>query len=215
MATRRRSSSPAADPATDAAAEQAARQLARKRELDALVARLVACIPFSVLADARAARIAAGGNLAGGRPSLLTPTTAGVVLRAVAQGNYPTTACRAAGISADALREWQDRAAQGEEPFSAFVGMLDVAAGYHEARTIARLDEQADASWRAGVALAERRYKAHWGAQPAPPPVAPPAPAMNIITLDELPALLRLLGAAQPAVQVLDGEIVPDTERSP
>jgi hypothetical protein len=180
----------------------------RSQELDEVVARLVACIPFHVLEETRQERIAEGGLMAGGRPSSLSPQVASLAIRAVCQGNYPTTACRAAGINDATWDRWQARAAEGAEPFVSFCGMMAQAAGYHEAKTIARIDAQGALSWRAGVALVERRYRDRWGAVQGPAPVSAPPVTVNVITMGDLAALGGLLGSDTAPLQIVDGTVI-------
>jgi hypothetical protein len=98
-----------------------------------------------------------------GKPIKLTPSVQETVCRMVRDGNYFTIACRAAGISLDALARWRKRGAAGEEPFATFLQALEQAELEAETKLVEIWNSQAPEDWRAARDLLARRFPERWG----------------------------------------------------
>jgi hypothetical protein len=97
-----------------------------------------------------------------GRPSKLSPTIQETVCKFIAQGNYVSVACAAAGISPDALSDWRKRGASGEEPYAAFVAALEAAEIEAETRMVNIITSSAPEDWRAAAHWLGRARPARW-----------------------------------------------------
>jgi DNA-binding PucR family transcriptional regulator len=101
-----------------------------------------------------------------GRPPLASTEVAAKILKYLAQGNYLTTSCAAAGVSYKAVREWVQKAARDREagitsPYTEFADTITHAEAAAETSLVERLNVAED--WRAQSFLLERRHKERWG----------------------------------------------------
>ena len=56
-----------------------------------------------------------------GRPLKLTPSVSSRICDAVRKGCYLATAAKGAGVSIDALQDWRNRGAEGQQPYADFL----------------------------------------------------------------------------------------------
>ena len=103
------------------------------------------------------------------------------LLKLLRLGNFRVTACAAVGITEDTLRNWQERARAGEEPFADFVDEVERAEALAEIDTVNVIamcargevpknkdgkvipeDKRPFKDWRAAAFILERRGARRW-----------------------------------------------------
>lgn len=92
-----------------------------------------------------------------GRPSKATGDVKALIVEMLRAGNWRETACKAAGITSNTLRNWLE----ADEEFRAAV---DKAEAEDEANRVAHI--AAEKEWKAQGWLLEKRYPQRWGRQP-------------------------------------------------
>ncbi len=113
----------------------------------------------------------------GGRPTKLTPEVSKRIVELVGAGNFPETACVAAGVARPTLRAWLKEAADLQQAVTdgklrrlnakqtALVGFLtemEKAMGLAESMHVMLVAKAAGKDWRASAWWLERMAKAHW-----------------------------------------------------
>lgn len=96
-----------------------------------------------------------------GRPTLCTPEVQGVILRAIAAGNYRVTACQMAGIHRNTLINWETWAKEGKAPYVDFLGALQKAEAEAEALLLQHVAIGGD-GWQSKAWILERRWPGRW-----------------------------------------------------
>lgn len=98
------------------------------------------------------------------RRELVDAATRRQIVAELGKGNYRHAACRAYGIDRSQLEEWENRAADGEQPYAAFVEELDKAEAAYECQLVAALSDKAlvDGDTKAAQWLLERRRPTGW-----------------------------------------------------
>ena len=84
----------------------------------------------------------------------------------MADGNYLSTACQAAGITPNTYRSWLERGEAGEEPYTAFFSVLKTAEAEAEALHVKKIAKAIDSGpqyWPASMTLLERRHPERFG----------------------------------------------------
>lgn len=100
----------------------------------------------------------------GGRPTKFTPETKEKILTALRAGNYRQVACRYAGISHQTLRNWINRAEEGDPAYVEFVEALEKAEADAEVADLALIRRAAgDGAWQAAAWIRERKNPERWG----------------------------------------------------
>lgn len=153
-----------------------------------------------------------------GRPSYVSTEIANKILASLAQGNYLSTACGAAGINYKTVREWLVRAqndkAAGllDSEYIRFAEVLTYAQETAEAALVETIRVNPD--WRAQAFLLERGPgRSRWGKQEQV------QGNTNVIVLDSsaLAGLTDALAVAaqrrlQPPPVVVEGELLPSRD---
>jgi len=98
-----------------------------------------------------------------GRPTKLTPALANKIVALVRNGNFRETACAAAGIGSQTLRDWLKMGARGREPYKTFSFELDEAEATAEALGVGAILSQAKKDFRAATWWLEHRFQERWG----------------------------------------------------
>src|SRR5437763_19752 len=99
------------------------------------------------------------------RPRVLTPDVQARIVGALAEGNYLSTACRAAGISTDTWYYWQRLCEAGVEhaqAYADFYGACAHASALVEASALA-IVQSGRPGWKGSAWFLERRYPRRWG----------------------------------------------------
>lgn len=99
----------------------------------------------------------------GGRPTKLTAETKERLVRAIQQGNYYEPACKYAGITYSAFRQWMKKGEAGEPKYAQFFEDIKKAEAAAEIRMIQEWQRQAPEDWKAIATFLERRYPDRWG----------------------------------------------------
>ena len=104
-----------------------------------------------------------------GRPTKLTPALQERLVEVIRRGHYISTACQAAGISQEALSQWRDRAAKGEELYMAFVDAAEKARAEAEItlfdRVISASELPGAQGWLPAITALERSRPERYGRQ--------------------------------------------------
>jgi len=109
-----------------------------------------------------------------GRKSKLTPERAEQIVELIADGNYATVACRAAGIAQTTLYEWLKLGRKTEAKYKhywSFREQYELAEATAEADCVATITriategKKARGDWRAAMTFLERRYPDRWRAR--------------------------------------------------
>ena len=91
-----------------------------------------------------------------GRPTLvLDDAVRAVVLDRLEHGLRRSSVCRAAGIAPITLKRWEQRAAEGEEPYASFMAAADAAESLGECMLQARVIK-GSAGWQGAAWMLER-----------------------------------------------------------
>ena len=97
-----------------------------------------------------------------GQPTRCTPAVTKIICDTIRKGNYKTVAARAAGISTDALNDWERRGTEGREPYKRFLAELEQADRDCEIALVSKVMAAADDDWRAAAMILERKYPDRW-----------------------------------------------------
>lgn len=100
-----------------------------------------------------------------GRETRLTPDVEDRICELVRQGNYLSTAARAAGVGYATVKTWMSRGTQeGDEHelHRAFRAAVQRAERESEQELVAMVRNHAKEDWRAAIALLERRAPKRW-----------------------------------------------------
>ena len=89
--------------------------------------------------------------------------TVDIICEHIANGNYPSVACEAAGVSDETLRQWVIRAEAGEKPFLEFLAELKKAEATAEANRLAKIGQAGEKSWQANAWVLERTKPQRYG----------------------------------------------------
>lgn len=106
---------------------------------------------------------AVGVPATAGRPGLLTPEVADLLVASLRYGNYVTVATRAAGVNWDTFKGWMQRGATGEEPYAQLKERVERARAEGQVRHVAIVSRAAETDWRASTWLLERQWPEMWG----------------------------------------------------
>lgn len=111
-----------------------------------------------------------------GRPSLLTPQRAEMILEAMRVGNYFHVCCEYAGVSRATGYGWLQRARDAkamaeehgvaipetEQVYVHFLDDVTQARAQAEIRLVANVAKAATEDWRAGVEILKRGFRENW-----------------------------------------------------
>lgn len=98
--------------------------------------------------------------------SKFTPETREVILEAVRQGNYYTTACALAGVHINTLYRWLKWGSEEERPgYKEFYEDIMTAEAEAEVSLVTVIRTAAEIDYRAGLELLRRRFPERWGAR--------------------------------------------------
>ncbi len=105
-----------------------------------------------------------------GRPSKLDDVTAERIVKSVSEGMTWALAARSAGVGPSTLREWKQRARDGEERYAAFLARLERAEveAAQQALSAIRAAGLDPKHWTANAWFLERRFPTEFGRTPAP-----------------------------------------------
>ena len=92
----------------------------------------------------------------------LTTTIGRSIVSAIADGNFPGTAARLAGISLSTLNEWLIRGERGLQPYKDFAEAFRQAEAECEAGAVRTLKGAGDDDWRATAQFLGRRFPERW-----------------------------------------------------
>lgn len=144
-----------------------------------------------------------------------TQEAAQKILSIVQAGNTREVAFAAAGISKTVAGVWCKLAANGEEPFAAFVDQIDKAEASLEAVLVAIIRQKAQEDPNVAFRLLERRFPQRWapGAQPT---VSVNIGQQNQMTPADARAVMRdLFGDLSPKQIVQAPTTAEDTDEEP
>lgn len=84
---------------------------------------------------------------------------------AIADGNYPETACHLIGLAPATFYNWKKRGEAGETPYDRFVESVKRAEARAEAKMLANVRKASELPqfWAAGMTVLERRHPERWG----------------------------------------------------
>jgi transposase len=132
-------------------------------------------------------------------PTALSPEVQQRIVALLAEGNYLSTACGAAGITYHTFRWWQRRWQEGDpdaQRFDEFFRVVDVASKAAESNALGRI-RTGEPNWQANAWFLERRFPQRWGRQERQAlPVKPPKP-LDQMTDDELARYREQVEAAR------------------
>lgn len=100
----------------------------------------------------------------------LQPEVVASVLASLANGNYISTACAAAGITERTFRNWRDKAESDDpaaQPYREFLDLCNEARALGETENVATIKAAAATNWTAAAWLLERQYPERWGRRDA------------------------------------------------
>jgi hypothetical protein len=146
---------------------------------------------------------------ANGKPFAISGEKKQIFLESLREGNFISTACRAAGIDKNTLLDWlckggderYTRAIRHEdapEPYRTFVEEVLEAEAAAEVHAVKQVKQAGDRDWRAASWMLERRHGRRWGARDT---------RMGIQSADG-----KVLGGAQVVVFIPDngrGDVDP------
>ena len=136
-----------------------------------------------------------------GRPTKLTPVLQERLISVIRRGHYISTACQAAGISKEALSQWRERAARGEELYMAFVAAAEKARAEAEITLFDRVISAAELpgaqGWLPAITALERSRPERYGRQDR---------LLEGRTLVEIE--VRVLYVNPPPQPLLEGEVL-------
>jgi hypothetical protein len=94
----------------------------------------------------------------------LSTTIGRTIVAAISTGNFPTVACRLAGISPVTLEKWLARGEAGEheQPYADFAEAYRQAEAKCESAVVKTLKGAVGDDWRAGVQFLARRFPDRW-----------------------------------------------------
>jgi hypothetical protein len=98
-----------------------------------------------------------------GRKTRCVPEVTDKILNLIRTGNYRETACAAAGVAPQVMREWLRRGATGEEPYATFSRQMDEAEAQAESRHVLTITSASKDDWRAAAWILSRKYNKRWG----------------------------------------------------
>lgn len=144
-----------------------------------------------------------------GRPTSLTPEVAAAILDAIRAGNFRETACKAARIAMQTLRNWEQRAEAGEEPYASFVVDMHEAEAEAEKTLLGEIrtalpaivGETGPTPWQARAWVMERRWPKRWSGR------------VRVTVADEVDSLTRKL-AKDPELHRRVLHVLADEESS-
>ena len=138
----------------------------------------------------------------------LSQELADTICRYIAQGNYVSVACAAAGINPETLRRWGKFAEDGKEPYMALMAQLKRAEAQAEANRLARIDAAATdgRNWQALAWLLERTKPERYGQITRVHQTVDYTPEAKAYLAAHAEATKRLREA-----EIVDGELVEST----
>ena len=84
------------------------------------------------------------------------------IVGAIAAGNFPSVACRLAGVNLLTLERWLERGDKGEQPYADFAQALRKAEDEDHAAMVAIWKNAAPEDWRAAKEYLAKRYPEQW-----------------------------------------------------
>jgi hypothetical protein len=116
-----------------------------------------------------------------GRPTELNESTARIIVKAMADGNYLETAAALGGVTAKTVRNWLRRGKnrRAELLYSEFAHSFARAIAQAEIENIEAI--RGDGSWQSRAWLLERRHPKRWArcSRPEPKETPKPQPSMD------------------------------------
>lgn len=139
--------------------------------------------------------------------SKLTPELQERLVAFLRAGNYVETAAACAGIHKDTFYEWCKKGRKGEEPFAAFVEVVDKAIAESEARDVALIGKAATVNWQAAAWRLERKMPHKWGRHERHELTGANGGPIEMHSLDDITAAMKAAGS--------NATCPPNPERKP